>query len=517
MGVRLFFIAVATILLSSCNSDNALEKEPFPLGAGIEDAHDWSRSNIFIDLIHTARDFSPPDTPWETTNPVPIDENGWPTEDFGMWVLALPNIDFSGTYKLYFDGQADVSCWHDPSTIENLVYDPLTNKTTADVVVPLSNDLALSFVNTSYGPGVNGVKNIVLLRPGYTLQQATEQVFTNQFINHVKRFSILRTMDFTKTNGQEEGTWSTRSKVTDARYSTEKGVPWEMVIKLANVTGKDIWINIPHKADENYITNLAALFASNLHGNSKVYTEYSNEVWNFGFPQATWNFNQASLEVAAGGSNLDVNAPGDDQRWARRRVAKQNLLIGNAFKQAFSIFGTSNRIRPVLSGQFVAPGSIADGLDFINEQYPESASNMYCVGIAPYISSSEADASETATVDDILSAFRASLQWTIGLFPQYQALSETYKIKVCGYEIGLDTYGARNIAAKKAAMHDSRTADIVYDYLHGWFDAGFSSASWYFAGASNWDDYWGSWGLTEDMNNQNTPKINGIDRFLSEQ
>ena len=78
----------------------------------------------------------------------------------------------------------------------------------------------------------------------------------------------------------------------------------EVAVALANVTGKDVYINIPSNASLAYINNLANLFAfgsdgvnpytsvttnpvwAPLDSNLKVYIEYSNEIWNFGFSQA---------------------------------------------------------------------------------------------------------------------------------------------------------------------------------------------------------------------------------------
>ena len=81
-------------------------------------------------------------------------------------------------------------------------------------------------------------------------------------------------------------------------------MPWEILVALANETGKDIYINVPSNSSINYITKLADLFAYGSNGvnpytsvqsdpvwkpldsNLKVYIEFSNETWNYGFPQA---------------------------------------------------------------------------------------------------------------------------------------------------------------------------------------------------------------------------------------
>jgi hypothetical protein len=56
-------------------------------------------------------------------------------------------------------------------------------------------------------------------------------------------------------------------------------VAWEEVIKLANTLGKNVWINVPYQASNDYITQLAQLFNTTLEPHLKVYVEYSNEVW----------------------------------------------------------------------------------------------------------------------------------------------------------------------------------------------------------------------------------------------
>lgn len=70
-------------------------------------------------------------------------------------------------------------------------------------------------------------------------------------------------MDWTKTNDQTDTTWASRVQVSHRTY-TINGAPWEEVIHLANLLGKDVWINIPHLATTDYITQLATLFLNKL-------------------------------------------------------------------------------------------------------------------------------------------------------------------------------------------------------------------------------------------------------------
>ncbi len=45
------------------------------------------------------------------------------------------------------------------------------------------------------------------------------------------------------------------------------------------------WFCIPHAASDDWVASFAALLLSNLRPDLQVYIEYSNEVWNRGFPQ----------------------------------------------------------------------------------------------------------------------------------------------------------------------------------------------------------------------------------------
>ncbi len=85
-------------------------------------------------------------------------------------------------------------------------------------------------------------------------------------------------MGYQNTNTQTDITWNTRVS-NDKRTFSINGGSYESIIELSNILGTNAWISIPHKADDNYILNLATLLLENLRPDVKVYVEYSNEVW----------------------------------------------------------------------------------------------------------------------------------------------------------------------------------------------------------------------------------------------
>jgi hypothetical protein len=278
-----------------------------PLGAGLDAVRDWGLGQIFVDVAKSARTPQGPNL----GPPVTFDANGWPQQDF-MTIYATGHVGeaqfLNGTYKGSFTGQADLDRWITPNgSVINKSYDAATNTTYFELTcnATATQDgwyIGMNFRNTRRTPGSplnSGVTNLRVIRPGYDFN--TTQTFRNEYLEHLKNFSVLRFMDWTATNDNQVVNWSDRTKLTDARQSSGKGVAWEYVVQLANQLDKDVWINVPANASDDYIQNLATLMRDQLEPDRVVYVEYSNEVWNGIFDQFDQNYDAAVAEVNAGG------------------------------------------------------------------------------------------------------------------------------------------------------------------------------------------------------------------------
>ena len=91
------------------------------------------------------------------------------------------------------------------------------------------------------------------------------------------------------------------------------GVPYEHLVALANATDLDLWISVPHLADDGYVAGLARLLRYGSDGKNpynrakanpvwaplepgrRVFIEYSNAIWSEGdsTPQGDWAAAQA--------------------------------------------------------------------------------------------------------------------------------------------------------------------------------------------------------------------------------
>lgn len=94
-------------------------------------------------------------------------------------------------------------------------------------------------------------------------------------------------------------TWAERPKPGEASW-TERGVPVEVMVRLANEAGIDPWFTMPHAADDAYFRAFATYVRDTLDPRLKAHVEYSNETWNSAFEQFHWLRDQAIAEWGPG-------------------------------------------------------------------------------------------------------------------------------------------------------------------------------------------------------------------------
>jgi hypothetical protein len=496
------------------------------VGIGLEGI--GGRGMEFVDVMKTSR-------PWTRFDgaPASADERGWPKEDarivvFDMrptmaWAPPMDDpdayqIDVSGTYHLRFKGRAEVRPAPEVArdvTVSTSAFDANTGFSTADVTLAKGKALmVLDFVGTS-----GGVQDVRLLRPGYPFKNAP--TFHKPFLEALKPFPVLRFMDWLDTNGNNvfygdpKNTieWDQRRLPADAtQISSEakgkRGVAWEYVAELARVTGKDIWINVPAPASDAYVRDLARFLKANIPASTKVYVEYSNEVWNWGFLQATYNQMAAEAEVKAGNSPLNNDGNGDKFVWRRRRHAKKTVEIG---KVLASVLGA--RVRPVMSWWAIQPEEYDDMLGWMKATYGEPKKLLYGIAMAPYFNTEKAG--PNASVDELIDVMRRSSDESVKMRRDMIAVAKKYGVEAMCYEGGPDSGGGNpaNIANRIRAMRDSRMEELVYrDIKNNWQDLG-GGLFMYFTLSSAYSRY-GMWGLTDDITRTDTPKFRAIRRLL---
>ena len=270
------------------------------LAVGLAPVTDWSAQQPFLDVMKTAR-------PWlghvsgryggieyETlVKDGHIDAEGSVRSlpraagSVGTMILtdlpeaAAPSLE--GRYVLRFDGSG--------------------------VVEPMGRASNIRYgrgeVQFDYSPGPGGVeiriqrtsqadpvRNITVVRQDRLALWEDGAVFNPDFTARLAAFDTLRFMDWMETNNSDQSRWEDRPQVGDASWA-HHGVPLEVMLALANALGKDIWVNMPHLADDAYVRAFAQLVKAGLDPALRIYVEYSNEVWNFQFEQSRWAEAQA--------------------------------------------------------------------------------------------------------------------------------------------------------------------------------------------------------------------------------
>lgn len=126
---------------------------------------------------------------------------------------------------------------------------------------------------------------VEVIQPGYETAYNNGQMFTNEFFayqNGLGALSPLRMMIWSGTNGNTEADWADRTTSAGMTHykANERTVTHERIIQTANTLNRDLWVCVPYRASQDYVDNMAALYAANLNSNLRVYVEHGNELWN---------------------------------------------------------------------------------------------------------------------------------------------------------------------------------------------------------------------------------------------
>lgn len=230
----------------------------------------------------------------------------------------------AGEYTLWYDGQGVV-------TVNGSRY----SSGDSIPIVPTNGAIRVDIRESSAD---DPVRNIRLLMPE---EYRTDGDFTKQYLEYVSPYSVLRFMDWGKTNNSPLVSWNMRNTVD--RRTQYAGMAYEHMIAFANETNKHMWICMPHMADDNFIAQLAELIRTTLNPNLYVFLEYSNEVWNSMFQQNKW--------IREYGLNTGIMDPSKPYYWYPA-YAERSSNVFNIFED---VFGSADRLIRVISGQTANP------------------------------------------------------------------------------------------------------------------------------------------------------------------
>ena len=335
------------------------------------------------------------------------DAEGWPLADAANIIWEGEDAaSRRGVHLLQFRGRAAVRMTgtnvqfstgatnHGQTLPFGAGYDVLTNTTTALVDVVDGRDIVyLTFTNTRRLPadvtatGVTEVKFMRPVSPDSNTPSAIGSIANPPLKAATERFAALRWI----LNFDTEQTWSQRVRPA---YSTRRYrgiVPhWEYMVMMSNETGRDLYLCLPVRADDDYITSLAQLLRYGSDGvnpytseqaaplypplnpNLRVYVERENEVWNSAF--TNYNNNGADVTAAATANSADWQAVNYDGSFTAnpsngriRWHALRTVRASQFFRSVFGDAAMGARVRPIYEYQYNNNnGTAQNGLTFLD-------------------------------------------------------------------------------------------------------------------------------------------------------
>lgn len=247
------------------------------------------------------------------------------------FVVSTENANLPpGQYVLLYGGQGAVTLSGNASAVSNTPGRLQFNVTGTDIVI----------LNIEASQQADPLRDFRLLRLEDEFVNLEENPFYEGFLEKIAPFKALRFMDWGATNHNPVRHWQERTPLDYFTYATRQGVPYEVMIQLANQTKKDVWVCVPHAADNDYVARMAEMFRDRLDSSLTIYLEYSNEVWNWTFDQAHYNAETAPANLGYG-----------------RAIAEN---AGRAFRIWHQVFGSQKqRVKRVLGLQA--------GFNYLNE------------------------------------------------------------------------------------------------------------------------------------------------------
>lgn len=421
--------------------------------------------------------------PTDPTSAAAVDSSGYPTEDATTSTVAR-NYP-AGVYKVSWEGSATVAFSNRSASLGPVTVDGLGVKH-ADLTLAAGNSLVITVTDPV------AFSNLHILRPGY--DEAEPRAFSVDFLRRLRPFVAVRMMAWSGVNNSNIANWADRPHLADFVWTKGKGVPLEVQVDLCNEIGRDLWINMPDAATDDYLTQAADLVFGRLDAGLNVYLEVSNEPWNSNFND---QYNRMRAVALADGTLTATDDFGKMAQWHARRVAQAGVI----FKAAFG--GGAARVRPLVAGQNNNTYFANKGLVFLATL--GRVSDIYGIAIAPYATLPDSADVDGLTLDGLFASVNGML--TGKVIPGIQAhatIATNRGLQLVAYEGGQSLvpnrdYVILNEPVKRTAQDDPRMGDVHRSIATAWAAAGGDTFMWFGPPASIWDVN-GFWGLLPNGN-----------------
>jgi hypothetical protein len=477
------------------------------IGTNLTSVTDWSSEMPFTDLFKSSRPWISGDAnTWDNRWAIDLDASGNVRSLLpGQVVRTLLMSDMQdrypgGRYVMLYDGQGTLQ-YYGAGTWNAAASSPGRDVVDVD---PARNGIGVNILATNPADPVRNLRFVpIALESTHAALR-----FDPKFLARTRKYSVLRFMDWGRTNDSTLRTWAERPQVADARWSSARGVPVEVMVDLANTLLADPWFCIPHLADDNYVTQFATYVRDHLDPRLRVYIEHSNEVWNTMFQQSSYAQQRG---LALGLSSNSYTA-------LLNYHSLRSVQIFGIFE---AVFGGRHRLVRVLGGHSGNPSSGVQVMDFQNAwQHADALAGAPYFG--PIIGPNNGAQFVGMSVDQLLDHLaNVDIPSRLASIGQNVANASARGLSFIAYEGGQHLVGAQGwennttlTALLFAANRHPRMHDLYQQYLAGWRARG-GRLFVHFSDITT-PTKWGSWGTLEyrDQPPATAPKFLALQSFI---
>ncbi|GAB4145911.1 MAG: hypothetical protein OHK0017_06030 [Patescibacteria group bacterium] len=516
------------------------------MATNLDGVCDYCYGFPFLNLVKSSRSWisQKQGLGWDQGGPLDLDENDWvkslqPGQSADMIFMTFDNAgNFADNQNFYPNATYRVR-WKGKGQVRySLAAQKIADGSQPNEdIIRLNPNGGYAILKVAETDPTDYIRDIEIVPQNQTAVYDAGEIFNPEWLSKLSPYRALRFMDWMGTNNSTTSTWENRRKPTDRSYSGS--VPIEIIVALTNKLKVDGWINIPHLANDDYITKTAQYIKNNADPESVFYVEHSNEVWNWQFAQAQYANTQGRQRWAVNGD--PAQAPGDSYiQWHGMKTAqicdifKQQVFTGQA-SRIKCVLGVQTGYKGLEQGALNCPKWVEEGHEACYKHgIDQIAVTTYFNGGLNGGNSNEsnvrswfsdADGGVAKAISQIKNEtyFDAgnALPDLIGDFQYFKNVANNYGLTMSAYE------GGSHITANGGSAQDdqafinfhiavnrsSEMYDVYQQLLQTWKDNG-GDLMFHFTDLS-YPSKWGSWGALEYVRQSPTPKYRALSEFSS--
>ena len=295
------------------------------------------------------------------------------------------------------------------------------------------------------------------------LGRIANQQFHPDCIQYWQRFLWVRAMDLTQTNYRRVGDLRTDSSLLEWKDRTpanaysqllsredpsvgQTGMAYEHLVELANSVNRDLWLNIPHHASDDFVRKLAELLKNSLNPQLEVMIEFSNELWNFAM------FRQGDYAIKQGKQRgLGSNQWHAARRYTAERIAEIAEIFADVYGAEFfsrvEMIG-ADQMAPEFESILLTHQVSFQGKNYLFAQLPNTT-----FALAPYFERSST-APMPSTEQELEQQLRQGIKSTVdSLKLRVAGLRSLSSARLITYEAGQHLVSGNNTTLKRL-YHD---------------------------------------------------------------